>query len=243
MQARGACRFSVVLSGKSVDNDDFERLLQATRAVREIPGLLPDTSPGVLDRDRLRRLKAAGLAGYHHNLETSRRFFPRICSTHDWEEDLESVRLALEEGLYVCSGGIFGLGETWDDRIDLALTLRRLGVPSVPVNFLHPIPGTPLGDRQPLSPAEGLKIIALLRFLLPGAHVRVCGGRETVFGSTPDYHVLRCGASGMMVGNYLTIAGQDPEKDLADLSATGLILSRAEDQPWLKNRANLPERD
>ncbi len=107
-----------------------------------------------------------------------------MCSTHAYEEDVNAVRGGLKAGLYVCSGGIFGIGESWDDRVELALTLKELGVQSVPINFLHPIPGTPLADRDVLKPEEALRIVALYRFLLPDRALRICGGRLTVFGET-----------------------------------------------------------
>lgn len=208
----GATRFSLVTSGKRLSNHDFDRLLETLRAVSEL-GLRPDCSPGILDRGRLRELKAAGCGAYHHNLETGRAFFPRICTTHAYEEDVQSVRDAVEEGLTVCSGGIFGLGESWADRVELALELRGLGVHSVPVNFLHPVPGTPLADRPVLSRGEALKIVALFRFLLPDRQIRICGGRHDVFGPEHRAEPFRSGASGIMVGDYLTLKGRDAAED------------------------------
>lgn len=212
MRAAGASRFGIVTSGLSPDEGDFDKLLAAVGAVRA-EGLAADASPGILDAERLARLKAAGLSGYHHNLETSRAFFPQICTTHDWDEDVEAVRLALSAGFMVCCGGLFGLGESWDDRIDLALTLRRLGVRSVPLNFLSPIPGTPLEHRPPLSRGEAMRIIALYRFLLPEAHLRICGGRPRTFAGDREA-TLTCGADGLMIGDYLTVRGEDAAMDL-----------------------------
>ena len=225
----GASRLGLVTSGLSPADGDFERLVSAVGLVREA-GLAADASPGLLGPDRLDRLRRAGLACYHHNLETSRAFFPRICTTHAWDQDLEAVRLALEAGLAVCSGGLFGLGESWDDRVDLALTLGRLGVTSVPMNFLNPIPGTPLERRPALSRTEALRIIALYRFLLPGAHLRICGGRPLVFGGDREA-VLLSGADGLMIGDYLTTPGEDPALDRQAVLDLGLSLEPAEDLP------------
>ncbi|EGB15908.1 biotin synthase [Pseudodesulfovibrio mercurii] len=219
-RASGATRFGIVASGKLVGGRDLDGFERAVRAVAGV-GLTPDLSPGLLDRAQLARLKRAGLAGYHHNLETSATHFPRMCTTHAYQEDVDAVRAGLDAGLYVCSGGIFGIGETWDDRVELALLLRELGVPSVPMNFLTPIPGTPLEHRAPLAPEEALAIVALYRFLLPDRHLRICGGRPTVFGEA-RLEPLTAGADGLMIGDYLTTRGNDAASDLEDMRRAGL---------------------
>jgi biotin synthase len=215
--ARGASRFGIVASGLTQAGGDFEQLLEAVRLVRQA-GLQADVSVGLLGPQRLARLMDAGLSGVHHNLETARSFFPQICTTHAYEDDVEAVRLALEAGLFVCSGGIFGLGESWDQRAELGQTLLDLGVESVPVNFLVPIPGTRLEHKSVLSRPEALGILALLRLMLPHANLRVCGGRGAVFGAgggEGQRALLGSGASGLMIGDYLTIAGSPAEDDLA----------------------------
>jgi biotin synthase len=227
MRERGVTRFGVVVSGKGLTGGDFDRAVEMVSRLGAIPGMAPDISPGILDADRLRRLQAAGLSGYHHNLETSRTFFPKICSTHGYDEDVAAVRAAVQAGLYVCSGGIFGLGESWEDRVELALTLKGLGVPSVPVNFLQPIPGTPCASRPVLTPAEALKIVALYRYLLPQAQIRICGGRAAVFPEGARLDVLNAGASGLMVGDYLTTKGADVAADRAGLAGLGLTLDES----------------
>lgn len=226
MKARGAHRFGVVASGLAPSEAEFEKLLRAVSLVRAA-GLAADVSVGVLTRERLRRLKDAGLSGVHHNLEVARSFFPLICTTHDYEDDVAAVRLALEEGLFVCSGGIFGLGESWAQRAELASTLRGLGVVNVPMNFLIPIAGTRMEARPTLAPEEALRILALYRLMLPTAHLRVCGGRGTVFGpagGAGQRGLLDSGASGIMIGDYLTIAGSPPEADLELARAMGFSL-------------------
>ena len=171
-------------------------------------------SMGQLEISALRRLQSAGFSRYHHNLETSERFYPSICTTQRWRDRRATVERVKELGWTVCSGGLFGLGETWEDRLQLALTLKELEVDSVPINFLNPIRGTPLADRSPLSPDEALRIVALFRLTLPKATIRICGGRPTVFASREqDELLIRAGANAFMTGNYLTTSGISPEKD------------------------------
>lgn len=212
MRDLGAKRFGIVTSGLKPGGEDFARLLDAVRAVDAV-GLEADASCGILTRDELEELQKAGLKAYHHNLETARSFFPSICTTHDYEDDVRAVGDAVAAGLHVCSGGIFGLGESWDQRAELAVTLGELGVQSVPVNFLHPIPGTPMASRPVLEPEEALKIVALLRFVLPDANLRICGGRQTVFGQARGLAPLDAGANGLMIGDYLTTKGLDAQAD------------------------------
>ncbi|QGY39932.1 biotin synthase BioB [Pseudodesulfovibrio cashew] len=218
----GASRFGIVASGKLVSSADLAGFTDAVRRLAAL-GVKPDLSPGILDCSQLKALKVAGLAGYHHNLETSASFFPNICTTHSYDEDVRAVRAGLEAGLYVCSGGIFGVGESWDDRVELALLLRDLGVPSVPMNFLIRMVGTPLENQEVLTSGEALKIVALYRFLLPDRALRICGGRLTVFGAAGKKALLTAGASGLMIGDYLTTRGGDPEGDLREIEEAGLV--------------------
>ena len=219
--ADGATRLGIVTSGKGLSEAEFRLLLDAVRAAART-GVHVDLSIGIVAPDRFRALREAGAAGYHHNLETARSFFPSICTTHDYDEDIRAVRDALDAGFMVCSGGIFGLGESWEQRAELALTLRDLGVPSVPVNFLIPIPGTPMHGRPVLAPEDALRIVALLRFQLPDRHIRICGGRNTVFAPDERRRLHGAGASGIMVGDYLTTRGGELDDDLRDLRELGL---------------------
>lgn len=229
----GASRFGVVISGTGLREGELDEFSRCLRAAAEA-GVTPDASPGIVSRGVLRELKRAGMAGYHHNLETSASYFPSICSTHDYEEDVQAVRDALEEGLFVCSGGIFGLGESWEHRAELALTLAELGVPSVPVNFLTPVPGTPLEGRSVMTPSEALRTLALLRFLLPDRQLRLCGGRPAVFGPESASKSFGAGITGVMTGDYLTTPGEGPEEDLKRIRAAGLDPVGAE-QPEIRN--------
>ncbi|MDP8247235.1 MAG: biotin synthase BioB [Candidatus Tritonobacter lacicola] len=222
----GASMLGIVTSGRSVDGDDeFEEILDAVERVAGDGSVDACASLGMLHEDQAGRLKERGLRRYHHNLETSRGFFPGVCSTHVYDDMVDTVRAVKAAGLEVCCGGIFGLGESWTDRVDLALTLRDLGVDSVPLNFLIPIPGTPLASRPLLSPEEALRIIALFRFILPDVEIRVCGGREACLGDL-QARIFHAGASGTMTGDYLTRAGRRPSEDLEMIKALGLEVAR-----------------
>jgi biotin synthase len=212
-ESMGAKRFSIVTSGKALTGEELEQVAEALGLIKEETALTLCASVGMITPGTAHQLKAAGLNCYHHNLETAPSFFPRICTTHPYEEDLDTVRSAKEAGLEVCSGGIFGLGESPQQRLELALTLREMEVDSVALNFLHPIPGTPLAGAPSLTPLEILKSVALFRFILPDKDIRICGGRE--FGLR-DLHplVLWAGANGIMIGNYLTTQGRDYRADL-----------------------------
>jgi biotin synthase len=219
----GALRFSIVTSGRKVSKKDFMKICDMIAAIRDL-GLLPCASLGMLNADELSRLKHAGLDRYHHNLETSRRFFKKICSTHGYSEKIGTVRAAGASGLSLCSGGIFGLGETWQDRIDMAFALRRLDVDSVPINFLIPIQGTPLESRDLLHPFEALKIIAIYRFILPKKEIRICGGRLQVLNEFHPF-IFLAGADSLLTGNYLTTSGRMPADDRELIRRSGLTLA------------------
>jgi biotin synthase len=183
-----AKRFCIVMSGRGIDSqDDLNTIAEGIKRVREI-GLLPCATLGTLTREQLSHLKIAGLHRYHHNIETSREYFPRICTTHSFDERLEVLRQARSLGLSACSGGILGMGESMDDRLRMAFTLTELNVDSVPINFLMPIMGTPLGDVQAITPLEALHSIALFRFILP-KEIRICAGRNGPPESPSAYYL------------------------------------------------------
>jgi biotin synthase len=220
-KAMGARRFAIVTSGKALSAKELDDAVQAIRLIKEEAGLIPCASLGMITKEAALLLKQAGLNRFHHNLETARSFFPRICTTHAYEEDLDTLRRAKEAGLQVCSGGIFGLGESPEQRLELAYTLKEQSVDSVALNFLDPIPGTPLEKAAPLAPLEHLRFVALFRFILPDKDIRICGGRE--YGLR-DLHplVFWAGASGIMIGNYLTTRGRDHQADLQMIQDLGL---------------------
>jgi biotin synthase len=213
-QAEGSHCYGIVTSGTRVrEGEEFERILAAIRKIRATTSIEPSASLGLLDQQTARALAEAGCVTYHHNLETARSFFPNICTTHDYEEDVQTVLLAKAAGMKVCCGGIFGLGETLEQRAELAFTLRELEVDSVPLNFLNPITGTPLEGKKDLTPLDCLRIIVLFRYLLPERRISVCGGREPNLRDFQSW-IFMAGASGTMVGNYLTTSGRDREADL-----------------------------
>jgi biotin synthase len=182
----------------------------------------PDASLGIIKSQRVAdRLKAAGLECYNHNLESSRRYFPQVCSTHRYEERIQTLRYLKRAGIKLCSGGILGMGETREDRCELAFSLKDLGVNVVPINILNPIPGTPFADREPLPPIEILKTIACFRFILPRQEIMIAGGRAVNLRDLQGM-MFMAGASALMVGNYLTTLNQPVEKDLQMLKDLGL---------------------
>lgn len=217
---RGVKRFCIVTSGRRVSKGELQRIGRIVEKIRLV-GLLPCATLGLLDADDLRLLKDSGLERYHHNLETSERYFPRICSTHTYDDKLRTIEAVKTEGLSLCSGGIFGMGETWQDRLDMAFLLRDLGADSVPINFLTPIKGTPLGDMPSLRPLEALKIISIYRFILPEQQIRVCGGRLQTLGELNPL-IFAAGANGLLVGNYLTTLGRDIQHDVDLIHQLGL---------------------
>ena len=223
--ATGASRFGIVTSGAALDDADFARILDAVRALAALGEIGACASLGALTPERARRLKAAGLTRYHHNLETSEGFYPEICSTQPFAVKLDTLRAARGAGLEVCSGGIFGLGETWADRVDMAMTLRELGVDSVPLNYLMPISGTPLEGQALLTADEALRITGVYRFIFPRTRLRLCAGREAVLGER-QAEMFRAGADAAMIGNYLTRPGRPPDEDLEMIAALGLRVRR-----------------
>ncbi|MDI6792281.1 MAG: biotin synthase BioB [bacterium] len=217
-----AGRFGIVTSGRRVKGKEVQVIARVLKQMKEeeIP-VSRCASLGSLSVQEALILKKAGLQRYHHNLETSPDFFPRICTTHTFEERMATVKTAKEAGLEVCSGGIFGLGEGLKDRIRLAFILKELDVDSVPLNFLHTIPGTPVEHLPSLPPLEILKTIALFRFILPTKDIKVCGGREQNLRSLQPF-IFPAGANGMLIGDYLTTRGQDPRLDLEMIEDLGL---------------------
>ena len=200
--ADGILRFSIVTSGKRLSDQEVEQVCDSFRKIRETCGISLCASMGLLSQKQFKMLKSAGVVRYHNNLETSRRFFPHICTTHTYEDKIQAIRDARESGLTVCSGGIIGLGETMEDRIDMALTLRDLQIRSVPINVLNPIPGTPLEHNAPLPEDEVCRTAAIFRFLLPDSILRMAGGRGLM--EDQGRRVFRSGANGAITQNMLT---------------------------------------
>jgi len=219
----GVRRFCVVTSGRGVETDEELSLIaESVGRIRDI-GIMPCATLGALTKAQMTTLKDAGLNRFHHNIETSRSFFPNVCTTHTFDERVETLNIAREVGLSLCSGGIIGMGETMADRAEMALSLRDLDVDSVPINFLTPIPGTPLEDAPPISPMDALKTVALFRFILPDKDIRVCGGRARALRELHPM-IFMAGANGFLMGDYLTTKGRNYEKDLAMLDDLRLTI-------------------
>jgi biotin synthase len=213
-QRNGVPRFCIVTSGRGILNDnDWEKIYKTIRLLKKETSLTIEASLGCLDKSCGQLLKNAGLTRYNHNLETSPKFFPNICTTHAFLDRLNTVKAVKDVGLEVCCGGLFGMGETWDDRVELASILKDINPDSIPLNFLHPRPGTPFENLQPLRPQEILRIIAVFRIILPDKDLSVCGGREKNLRSLQSW-MFYAGANATMLGNYLTTIGNPPENDL-----------------------------
>ncbi|MFZ3114388.1 MAG: biotin synthase BioB [Syntrophales bacterium] len=222
LHENGATEFSMVTSGFMLTEAELATIGRAAGRIKEQTGLLLCSSLGVLTAARAQQLKASGLAAYHHNLETARSFFPQVCTTHNYDDDVETVRIAKAAGLKVCCGGILGLGESWEQRVELAITLRDLDVDSIPINFLNPIAGTRMGARPLLSPQEALKCIALFRFINPQKDITICGGREVTLRDQQSW-IFAAGANGLLIGNYLTTQGRDCHADMGMIKDLGLV--------------------
>ncbi len=222
---QGACAFGIVNSGRAPSRGDLDDVARTAELLgQDEPDLAVCASLGEIDLPAARRLAAAGVKRYHHNLETSERFYGSMVTTHAWADRVATCQAARQAGLSVCSGGLFGLGETWEDRVALALALRdRVGPDVVPLNFLHPVAGTPLADRPPLAPMECLHIIALFRLLLPTVDIKVAGGRPLCLRDLQSW-IFAAGATSCLVGDYLTTQGRSPQTDRQMVEDLGLTL-------------------
>lgn len=217
----GATQFCIVVAVRGPDRRLMSQVLEAVAAIRRETTLDVHCSLGILTREQARELAEAGVARYNHNLETARSFFPQIATTHTWDERAETCRIVKEEGMELCSGGIFGMGETWEQRVEFACQLRELAPAEIPLNFLNPRPGTPLGNRPLLPPLEAIRICALWRLFFPRQTIRYAGGREVVLRDLQAMGLL-AGVNGLIMGNYLTTLGRPPEEDMRMLKDLGM---------------------
>lgn len=220
-KGNGATEFSVVTSGRELNGDELETACRAVKAIETEAGLKSCVSLGIMSPESLARLVDSGLSNFHHNLETSSSNYGHICTTRTFEDNVKAVMDAKAAGIKTCCGGIFGMGETRAQRVELAFELKELGVESVPLNFLNPIEGTPLEFTNELTPIECLRIICMFRYVLPEVKLVLCGGREQNLRQLQPL-AFAAGASGMMIGNYLTTKGRDPKLDLQMLQDLGL---------------------
>ncbi len=222
--ANGASSFGIVNSGRGPTERELDWMEPYFRATAGEGRIRPCATLGELTESQAERLRSMGVERINHNLETSRRHFPSVVTTHTYDDRLRTLRIAKAAGLSLCSGGIFGLGEDWDDRLDIAFELRELGVDVVPVNFLNAIAGTPMHSNpaiRELHPMEALKILAIFRFLLPDREIKVAGGREKILRDLQSW-VFFAGASSFLIGNYLTTFGRSPADDHQMLRDLGI---------------------
>lgn len=218
-------RFCIVTSGRGVSENELEVICDGLLKIRsKFEFLKLDASLGILSMAQVDRLKEAGLNRYNHNLETARSFFSKICTTHNYDDRLKTIRLIKEAGIEICCGGIIGLGEEHSQRLELAFALKELDVDSIPLNFLNPIPNTPLENVKPLSPVEILRVIALFRFINPTKEIRICGGRQSNLRSLQAL-IFMAGADAIIIGNYLTTRGSAPSDDIAMIHDLGLKIA------------------
>ncbi len=218
---KGVGNFGIVYSGKAVSEAELVRLEKLIKTITQEYGLGVCASLGIINSEQMKRLAKAGLKRYNHNLETSERHFKDIVTTHKYADRVNAIKAAKHAGLGICAGGVFGIGETQSDRVDMALALRELDVDTVPMNFLHPIEGTPLADTETLKPKEILRIIALYRFILPKVNLKVAGGRTLNLRDMQSW-IFYAGCTSILSGNYLTTAGRAVEDDMQMLKDLGL---------------------
>lgn len=220
-KAAGATRFSIVTGGRAVEEGtDFNTILQAVPVIRNTVGIEVCCSLGFISENQLLALKKAGITRYHSNIETAPSYFKNICSTHTFADKEAMVKTVQKAGLRPCCGGIFGLGESLEQRLEMAFVLKNMGIDSIPINILNPVKGTPLEKAVPPSPWEILRIFAVFRFILPHAQIRTAGGREVNLRSMQAY-ALTAGADGLMIGGYLTTTGNKTHIDTQMLTDLG----------------------
>lgn len=212
-------RYSIVTSGKRLSKGDVERVCEVYGEIGERVGIKTCASHGLLDYEDLKKLKEAGVERYHNNLETSRNHFKNICTTHTYDEKIETIKAAQKAGLEVCSGGIIGLGENNGDRIDMAFELRRLNIKSIPMNVLNYIEGTPMGKIIPVTETEFLKILAIYRFVNPDSYIRLAGGRNLLTGY--GKLAFQGGANATITGDLLTTCGNGIAEDIRMIENLG----------------------
>jgi len=229
-EAAGAHRFCMVTQGQGLSKRDFENILEGARLVADQTNLKRCASVGHISADRAHKLKDAGIQRVHHNVETAESYYPEVTSTVRYEGRLRTIDAVRDAGLETCVGGILNLGESREQRVEMAFQLAEIDPTSVPINLLNPRPGTKFGDRDYMDPWEAVKWIAIFRLIMPAALFRLCGGRNENLGDG-EFHsmAVRAGLNGVMMGNFLTTLGSDPEDDRAMFEALGLNTARQSD--------------
>ncbi len=226
-EAMGATEFCMVSSGWGATNqEEFQVVLEAVRRISKETKLFVDCSLGFMTGEQMHQLKEAGLYRNNHNLEASKSYFDKVCTTHTYEQRVKHVQMVEHYGIHPCSGGILGMGESPKDRIDLAFELRALGAHCVPINILNPRRGTPLGDLSPIKPLEIIQTIAIFRLILPKSTIKIAGGREVNLRDLQAMAML-AGANGLIIGNYLTTMGRNPAQDIQMLEDLGFAVTKS----------------
>ncbi len=219
----GASRFCIVTSGRSEGGDDFGKILEMIKAVASIEGIHCCASLGLLNEEQIKQIKEAGVERFNHNINTSKNFHKEICTTHDFEDRIKTVKMIEENGIEACTGVILGMGESREDRIDMALSLAELNPKTVPINVLNPIKGTPLeGYEDKITEEEVIRTICIFRLVLPNAILRYAGGRKTRLSKEMQELGLRAGINGLLAGDYLTTDGVETKEDKRMLEEMGL---------------------
>ena len=220
-KAHKTARFAVVTSGKTPDESDFDKILEMIRAVNKIEGLKSCASIGILNEKQAEKLAQAGLIRYHHNINTSRSYYPQICTTHNFDDRINTCRLVKKYGMELCCGVILGMGETVEQRIEMALELARIQPDSIPVNILMPIPDTPFENYiDKIDEDNILRTLAIFKIANPDSIIRLCGGRMRLSDKNQRLALKTC-VEGIMTGNYLTTTGKKPEEDIKNALKSG----------------------
>ena len=230
-EADGANRFGIVVAERGINKEkrpeEFEKVLESVRRIRDETGIEPDASLGLITEEEAEELVEAGLKHFNHNIETAPSFFDNVVTTHDFEDRVRAIEVAQDAGMRVCAGVIFGMGEDTEHRVEAALALRDIDVDTVPVNVLNPVPGTPFEDYSKITVEEILQGVALYRFIMPEKVIRLTGGREKNLKDRQG-EVLRAGANGLLIGDYLTTEGQEADRDEEMIESVGMEIQDVE---------------
>lgn len=221
-EAAGVHAYSIVTAGRTVEGKELDTLVHTYELLHKECHVRLCASHGLISEEAFTRLKAAGVTMYHANIETSKRNFPNICTTHTYEDKIREIKLAKAAGMTVCSGGIIGMGEDWQDRVDMAVSLAELEIESIPINALIPVKGTPLGDVEPLTEDEIIRTVAMFRFINPNAYIRMAAGRN--YFSDGGRRLFLSGVNATITGDMLTTVGNNTEQDKAMLKDMGFDL-------------------
>jgi biotin synthase len=224
-QKRRTGRFCLISSGRQLNDKEFEVILSGLNRIRKETTLDLDCSLGTLSEERAEALKRVGVTRYNHNLETAESHFSKICTTHSFQDRVQTIEVLKEQGFSICCGGIIGLGESPQQRLELAFSLRQLGIDCIPFNILNPRPGTPLEHSESIPPMEIIKTISLFRLVLPKGTIKIAGGREANLRDLQSLALL-AGANGLIVGNYLTTPGRNAEDDFRMIEDIGFKLKK-----------------